>query len=97
MDAILHTPPHRSRPAQAVIASISKGHCSELRISLGTWRGNHKIEIREATATIPNVYMPTPNGVTLDVDRLHELITALQRAEAEAITRGMLPNGRAAA
>ncbi len=50
----------------------------------------YKVEIREATATIPGVYMPTPSGVTLDVNRLHELINALQRAEAEAISKGML-------
>src|SRR5262245_37326690 len=76
--------------ALTAIAVIEKSRSSQLRVAISSWRGPHKVEIREATVTIPGVYMPTPSGVSLDVDRLHELINALQFAEAEAISKGML-------
>ena len=34
--------------------------------------------------------MPTPNHITLDIAKLPELIAALQVAEAQAISRGMI-------
>ena len=89
---------HNGRSAQALtVAEIPKSVSSRLRVSIATWKGEHKVELRDLTATIPGTFFPTRDGVTLDVARLHELIAALQRAEAEAISRGMLPNGRAPA
>ena len=72
------------------VATISKSRSSEIRVQLTTWRGDHKIELREATATIPGVYMPTPHAVTLDITLLPELMKAIAAAEAEARKQGLL-------
>jgi hypothetical protein len=79
------------------VAVISKTASAQLRVSLTTWQGQHKLEIREATAAIPGIFFPTPNGITLDLDKIPDLIAGLQAAEAEARARGLLPErGRAA-
>jgi hypothetical protein len=75
---------------QALIASIRKGHAAELRVSLSTWRGKHKIELQECAATIPGMFWPTSAKVTLDLDYLPKLIASLQAAEGEAIAKGMI-------
>ena len=72
------------------IAVIEKSPCAQLRVGISLWRGTHKLEIREATATIPGIYMPTPNGITLDIKKLPELIAALQAAKSEAISTGTI-------
>jgi hypothetical protein len=85
-----NTAARRSEQTHCVIATIDKGRSSQLRVGITSWRGQNKLELREATATVPGVYMPTPNGVTLDLDRLPELLDALHAAESEAIARGFL-------
>jgi hypothetical protein len=75
---------------QALIAIISKGHAAELRVSLTTWRGQHKIELQECAATIPGMFWPTRAKVTVDLERLPELIASLQAAGTEAIAKGMI-------
>jgi hypothetical protein len=85
----------RSHP-RSQVAVIAKSVSAQLRVSLTSWRGQHKLEIREATAAIPGCFFPTPNGVTLDLGKIPELIAALQAAEAEARARGLLSKGRSA-
>ncbi|MGO8842041.1 MAG: hypothetical protein ACLQF1_13210 [Methyloceanibacter sp.] len=80
-----------------VVASITKGPVTELRVLLTTWHGSHKVELRDYTATIPHIFFPTSAGVTLDVEKLPELIATLRKAEAKAVSAGMLSKGRAAA
>jgi hypothetical protein len=58
----MSNPDNRTRTAQQVFARISKGRGCELRVLLTTWRGEQRLEIREATATVPNVFMPTGAG-----------------------------------
>jgi hypothetical protein len=72
------------------VAVIAKSAYAELRVSLKTWRGSHKIEIREATAAIPSVFFPTATGISIDVCKIGELIAALEAAQAEARARGLL-------
>jgi len=79
---------------RAQVAVISKTASAQLRVSLTTWRGQHKLEIREATAAIPGIFFPTPNGVTLELDKIPDLIAALQAAEVEASARGLFSEGR---
>lgn len=62
--------------AQELIATIGTGHSSQIRVHLSRWREQSKVEIREATATIPGIFMPTPNGINLDIAKLDELIAA---------------------
>ncbi|MGD0533547.1 MAG: hypothetical protein ABSA62_15135 [Methyloceanibacter sp.] len=80
-----------------LVASITKAPTAELRVLLTTWHGSHKVELRDFTATIPNIFFPTSAGVSLDVEQLHLLIAALRKAESVAISRGMLSKGRAVA
>lgn len=75
---------------KSLVATIARGPATELRILLTSWRGSHRVELRDHTATIPGCFMPAGAGITLPVERLHDLIAALQRAEAEAISRGLL-------
>jgi hypothetical protein len=71
--------PSKSRsPAQELIAEIDKSHSSRLRISLTEWHGERKVEIRECSATIPGIYFPTSAGVTIPLEKLPELIAALE-------------------
>jgi hypothetical protein len=72
------------------IANIATGHATQLRISIESWRGSHKFELRQATATIPGIYLPTPKGIRIDIAKIGELIDALQAVEAEARQRRML-------
>jgi hypothetical protein len=78
------------RPAQQVIATINKSRSCELRVSLTSWRGDNKVELRDAVATIPGIFFPTGAGVTLPLDKLSELLTALCKAEDEARKAGRL-------
>ena len=73
------------------VAVVPKGPASELRVQLTTWRGQHRVEIREATATIPGIFFPTGTAIMLDVRKLPELIEAMGKAEIEAVARGLLP------
>ena len=88
--------PKTEKQARTVVATIDTGRSAQLRVSLTTWRGSHKVELRDYTATIPNVFFPTSAGVTLDVEKLPELIATLRKAEAKAVSAGMLSKGRAA-
>ena len=79
-----------SSTTPTIVATIAKSQAAELRISLTNWRGANRVELREATATIPGCYFPTSNGITLDVERLPALVFALHAALAQAIDLGLL-------
>jgi hypothetical protein len=70
--------------------SSASGRYCRLRVSISEWRGAASVELRDATATIPGVYMPTPYGVTLPLEKLGELIEALGLVKLEAKSRGLL-------
>ena len=70
------------------ITNIEIGHVSQLRISIESWRGSHKVELRQATAAIPGIFSPTAAGI--DIEQLPALIAALRTAEAEARKLGWL-------
>ena len=72
------------------VGTIDKGHAAQLRVSLTSWRDKHRVDLRECTATVPGIYFPTSNGVTLDIAKLPELIEVLLSAEVEARTRGLI-------
>jgi len=76
---------------QPPIASIAKGYGAELRVSLTEWRGETKLHLQDATATIPGVFFPAGAGITLAIAKLPELIEALKAAEIEAVKRGRKP------
>ena len=76
------------------VAVIAKSATSEIRIAIKTWRGAHKVEIREATAVIAGTYFTSGTPINFPVDRLGEFIAALQSAERQAIARGLIGGAR---
>ncbi len=72
------------------IATISKLRSSQLRVLLSQWRDKRRGEIREATATIPELFFSTSAGLMLDIEHLPALIEGLRAAEAAARRRGWL-------
>lgn len=83
--------------AQGFSITVGKSATAQLRVSLVTWRGITKLELRELTAIIAGTFFPAGTPVTVPVEKLPELIEALQDAEREARARGLLPSGRAVA
>lgn len=79
---------------QPFVAIVDTSRGNQLRVSISTWRDQTKIEVKPYSATIPDLFMPCGPGVSIAVERVHDLI-ALQQAEAEAVRRGFLPYGRA--
>jgi hypothetical protein len=78
------------------VAVVEKGASSQVRVTLAKWRGQGKVSVREfAPGAIAGTFWPTAKGATIDVDKLPELIKALQAAEAQARDGGLLPQGRA--
>jgi hypothetical protein len=67
-----------------VVTTVEKSATTELRVSLTTWRGAHKVELHECTAIISGVFLPTGSFVSIDLSRLAALISALQLARANS-------------
>jgi hypothetical protein len=81
-----------------VIAVLEKGANVQVRVTLSSWRGTTKVHVREyKPGAVAGQWWPG-KGACLDVDRLPELVAALQAAEVEARRLGLIPDqGRAAA
>jgi|GEM_PF-5478106 hypothetical protein len=79
--------PSRRESQASIVAEIEISHATRLRISLTSWKGARKVELRLYTATIPSVYMATSDGLSLPVGKLPELIAALRKANAAASSR----------
>ncbi len=63
---------------RSLIAAIDTGHSSQVRVHLYRWREQTKIEIKHYTATVPKCFMASGVGVSLDIEKLPELIDALK-------------------
>lgn len=73
------------------IAVIEKNRAEELRICLDKFKGHDLVSVRVwCDAYSGTAKVATKKGVALAVDRLPELIAALQQAESEARRRGLL-------
>jgi hypothetical protein len=75
-----------------VIATIAKNSNETVRIPLDEWRGCPLIDVR---IVVPlnretGVLVPTKKGVSLKVERLPELIAALNDALVEARRLGLI-------
>ena len=66
---------------QRLIAMIDKTHSCQLRVSLSSWRDKHKIELADFTSVIPGIYFQAGPGISLDVEKLSELLKAILIAE----------------
>ena len=75
-----------------IVARIEKNRLEEVVIALETFRGVDLIDIRvhaDFSGADPE-RRPTKKGVALKVEKLPQLIAALQNAEVEARRRGLL-------
>ena len=76
------------------VATIDKSDRAQLRVLITTWRGQHKLELAEFTpGPVPNTWWRSKQFVSLPIDRLDELRTALDAAE-EALAGYGLPETR---
>ena len=70
-DAIAAAPPRvrqkerRSGQALAVIATINKSHCSQLRVSISQWRDSTRSSYAKSRRLPPGIYMPTTTASRL--------------------------------
>ena len=71
-----------------------KGGREVLRVSLSEFKGNHYIDLRIWAETERGL-VATRAGATVPLDRLSELITALEAGRIEAIQAGWLDLERA--
>jgi hypothetical protein len=77
------------------VALVDKGKGAGLRISLSSWRGMHRVELREVTELVAGTSFPTKNGVLVPVEIIDDLIDALVATKAKAIALGLFSEGRA--
>lgn len=75
------------------VAIIEKNSLEEVRVTLDEFGGHQLIDVRiyaDFRTGAVETRGPTKKGVSLNVAKLAELITALQTAHAEAVARGLL-------
>jgi hypothetical protein len=73
------------------IAIIDKNASTQIRVVISAWRGQHKPEIREfSPGPVNGTWWPNSKGVSLDINDLPQLLQALRKAEAEAVSRGLI-------
>jgi hypothetical protein len=70
---------------------IEKSHSTRVSATLSSWKGRHLVHVREHTpGALPDSWWPTSKGAALPVEKLPELIAALETVRLEAIARGVL-------
>jgi hypothetical protein len=73
------------------VAIIDKNASAQIRVIISTWRGQHRLEIREfSPGPISGSWWSHGNGISIDIAKLDELIEGLRKAETEAVTRGLI-------
>jgi len=73
------------QPDPASLAVIPKNQKESVHVALSTFKGRNLIDLRVyATWGDDPSPRPTRNGVSLNVDRLPDLIRALQEAASQA-------------
>jgi hypothetical protein len=73
------------------IAVIEKNASTQVRVVISAWRGQHRLEIREfSPGPVNGTWWANSKGVTLDITKLPQLLQGLRKAEAEAVSRGLI-------
>ena len=72
------------------IATIGKNSREELRVTLTSFKGYNLLSLRVFYQADDGKMWPGKSGLALRLDKLTELIEALQKAEAEATARGLI-------
>jgi len=79
--------------AYDLIGAVPKNAAEEVRIALSEFRGASLIDLRIFADLGDGERRPTKKGLALRIDRLPELIAALERARTEAERRGLIGGG----
>lgn len=75
-----------------VIYEVQKNKRERVRVALDQFKGHDLIDVRVTVQMDHGApFTPTAKGVSLKVEKLPELIAALQVAASEAVERGLLP------
>jgi hypothetical protein len=74
----------------AVIATISKNANERVQVELSEFKGHDLASIRVYADKGGGDWVPTPKGITIRVEMLPGLILAMQAAEAEAKSAGLI-------
>jgi hypothetical protein len=73
------------------IAIVQKNASTQVRVVISAWRGEHRIEIREySPGPVNGTWWPNSKGITLDIEKLPQLLQGLRKAEADAVRRGLI-------
>lgn len=78
------------------VAIVPKNSREEVRVCLTQFSGLDLIDVRtyaDFSAGVVDVRGPTKKGVSLNIERLPDLIAALEAAREEAQRRGLLNGG----
>jgi hypothetical protein len=75
-----------------VIATLVKNAREQVRVSLDHYQGHDLIDVRVVMELNPETkaMMPTKKGISLRIEQLPDLISALRKAVEEARRRGLL-------
>ena len=72
----------KPRCSDQVVAIIEKSHSTQLRVLTTEWRGQRNIELANFTSVVSGIYFQASAGITLDIEKLPELIVALKAVRA---------------
>jgi hypothetical protein len=70
----------RKQASLEIVGEISRGHSSQLRVAVSTWHGQRKLELRECTRLFGETFFPAGTPVTIDIDKVPQLIALLSKA-----------------
>jgi hypothetical protein len=78
---------------RTLIAIVPKNSIEDVRISLNRFNGHDLVDVRTFTEprTSRGERVPTKAGISLRIEALPALITALVRAQLAAVHAGILP------
>jgi hypothetical protein len=74
--------PGQRKQALEIIGAVDQGNCSQVRVGVSHWRGDHKVELRTCTRVFGGIFFPAGPPVTIDPDKVDQLIDLLRKAVA---------------
>lgn len=73
-----------------IIGRIEKNCREEIRVSLDSWKGFNLVALRVFYRDDAGAMKPSKAGLVFRVEKLPQVLAALQEAQAEARRRGLL-------
>jgi hypothetical protein len=83
--------PAKVASSDITVAVIEKDARAQVRVTINTWRGTTKVNIRQFDpGAVAGTWWPSGKGAALDIEKLPQLVEAIRKAEAEARRLGLL-------